>query len=73
MSLGIEGELKGQRSSKATFLTHPAEPIDMYLKYLSEGPQPIDELNNSRNLFDDSNRVDRIWFKRAMYYLKNLR
>lgn len=72
MSRGTEDELKGKRTISVPFLIHPGEPIDTYSEYLSEGPQPTDESSNSRNLFDDSNRIDRKWLKSARAYLKGL-
>lgn len=72
MSIGIEDELKDQRANKVPFLTHLGEPTDTYSEYLSEGPQPADESRNPRNLFDDSNRIDRKWLKSARTYLRGL-
>lgn len=71
MSIGGKAQLKGQTVHYVPFLTHPGEPVDAYSEYLSNGPQPADESSNPRNLFDDSNKIDRIWLKRAQNYLKN--
>lgn len=73
MSIGAKGELNDQTANNIPFLTNPGEPIDLYANYLSEGPQPADESSNPRNLFDDSNMIDRKWLKSARDYLKRLR
>lgn len=53
------------------FLTHPDEPENKYAEYLSQGPQSSDD-TNSRNLFADSNREDRQWFKLVRKHLRHL-
>jgi len=49
--------------------THKDEYSSGSGEYLIHETEPKDHLNNSENLFDDSNSKDRKWLKSAKMYL----
>lgn len=70
MSIRSRGDSELKSANKFPFLTHPSEPMDKYSEYLAKGPLPPDEFRNPRNLFDDSNSIDKKWLKSAQAYLE---
>ena len=65
MNIKAAGLLDNDQVNSSLFLSHSGEPIDRYSEYLSRDSRSSGKSRNPRNLFDDSNRVDRKWLKIA--------
>ena len=72
MNTGISDELEVGEAGTVPYLTLSGEPADRYSEYLLKSHRAADGLRNPRNLFDDSNQLDRKWFKRTKDFLNGL-
>lgn len=75
MSLLIKSVTQHQKTDEANnypqYLSHKDEPVDFYQKYRDDDFIPKKGSRSLRNLFDDSDVVDKYWFNIARKYLRS--